>query len=481
MQFTTQTKIEESAAAFLEESACYVGKLRAKLLKEMLQKKCALTTLKKRYIAEYKLTARQFNSLASEVQGLIRSATTLWTRNIEERKARIAAIVKKIKTLQKKLKETCPACGVNGKKSPRQAIKYVIQQKKRKLACLQAKLETAKEKGVRICLGTRKLFLAQYHLEENGYQSHAEWLQEWRRGRSNRIFYLGSKDESLGNQNCQLLGNNLQVRVLPALEHKFGKIYRLTDIEFPYGSEVIKKAIASKQAINFRCVRKQKGWYLYLTTQRPAAAITSRKALGVIGVDLNPSHLAWAETDRYGNLSTFGNIPTPLRDRSSSQAKATLAEAAKEIVLYAKAKEKPIAIEELDFSKKKTCLEDKGISYRRMLTCFAYSLFHQLIISRAHKEGVAVLTQNPAFSSIIGKYKFMLMFGIAIHIAAAFVLARRGMGLSERLPASYALGLAEHKPRHVWSLWRVLSKAVSNRELWAERKLSRLPGLSPPR
>jgi hypothetical protein len=98
----------------------------------------------------------------------------------------------------------------------------------------------------------------------------------------------------------------------PALEHKFGKNYRLTDIEFPYGSEVVKEAIASGQAINFRFVHKKKSWYLYLTTQRAAAAITSRKALGVIGVDLNPSHLAWAETDRYGNLSTFGNIATPL-------------------------------------------------------------------------------------------------------------------------------------------------------------------------
>lgn len=480
MQFTTQTKVERSATEFLADTARYIGTLRAKLLKAMLKKE-AVNELKKQYIAEYGLTARQFNSLASEVQGMLRSAQALWAKNIEESKARVRAREKKIKTLHKKLKATYPACGINGRKSPRKAIKFLLHQNKRKLACQQARLKNAQDQGVHICLGSRKLFLAQYHLEENGYSSGEEWRKEWRSARTNRIFYLGSGDESFGNQNCQLLGNKLQVRVLPALEHKYGKYYHISGLKIPYGSEVVNDAIAQQHAISFRFVRKNKGWYVYLTTPRAEAPIVTKKALGTIGVDLNPSHLAWAESDRYGNLINYGNILTPLRDRSSQQATATLADAVKKIVLYAKQQEKPIVIEQLDFSQKKTMLEEKGIPYRRMLAGFAYSSFHQLIFSRAQREGVAIVEVNPAYSSIIGKYKFMLMFGIAIHLAAALVLARRGMRLSERLPASYARGLAEHRPRHVWSLWKSLAKAVSNRELRTERKLSRLSGAPPPR
>ena len=481
MQFTTQTKVDKSACKFLDESACYVGKLRARLLQAMLEKKQDINEIKKQYIAEYGLTARQFNSLKSEVQGLVKSATALREKHIEELKSRIVGLKKKLKSLQKKLAETYPACGLNGKKSPRKHIKHLLHQKKRKLIWWEKRLEQTQNQGVRICLGTRKLFQSQYHLEENGYKSHEEWLNDWRAARSNHIFYLGSGDEKFGNQNCQLLGSKLQIRVLPALKHKYGQYYHLAEINFAYGNDVIARAIAKEQAISFRLIRKKKGWYLHLTTDRAASPTTTRRTLGAVGVDLNPSHLAWAETDRYGNLLNCDNIPTPLQDRSSHQAIATLANAIKKVVLYAKKQEKPIVIEELDFAKKKTRLEEKGIPYRRMLSSFAYSLFYCLLLSRAQRAGVEVLETDPAYSSIIGKFKFMLMLGISIHIAAALVLARRGLNFSERLPASYAPRLAEHRHRHVWSLWKSLAKAVSNRELRAGRKLPRLPAPSPPR
>ena len=42
-----------------------------------------------------------------------------------------------------------------------------------------------------ICFGSRKLFNAQYHLEENGYSSHEEWLEDWRKKRSGRFYCVG--------------------------------------------------------------------------------------------------------------------------------------------------------------------------------------------------------------------------------------------------------------------------------------------------
>ena len=138
--------------------------------------------------------------------------------------------------------------------------------------------------------------------------------------------------------------------------------------------------------------------------------------------------------------------------------------------------------QKLDFSKKKTTFDEKCTGYRRMLSYFAYAKFRDLIHSRAAREGVEVIEKAANFTSIIGKFKFALMYGISTHIAASLVLARRGLKLSERPPTKNALWLAVHRHRHVWALWRSFVKAVSNRDLRVESR-SRLvsySGLSPP-
>ena len=53
-------------------------------------------------------------------------------------------------------------------------------------------------------------------------------------------------------------------------------------------------------------------------------------------------------------------------------------------------------------------------------------------------EGVEVHQVNPAFSSVIGRVKFMERYGLSVHQAAALVLARRLLGCSERIPRQRA-------------------------------------------
>ena len=55
---------------------------------------------------------------------------------------------------------------------------------------------------IRLCFGSRRLWRKQHHLEQNGYASHEEWLQDWRDARSNEFFVLGSRDETSGCQLC---------------------------------------------------------------------------------------------------------------------------------------------------------------------------------------------------------------------------------------------------------------------------------------
>ena len=53
-------------------------------------------------------------------------------------------------------------------------------------------------------------------------ENHEVWLEEWRRKRSSHFSFVGSHDESSGNQMCQYTvdktGEYLQVRLPYALE-----------------------------------------------------------------------------------------------------------------------------------------------------------------------------------------------------------------------------------------------------------------------
>jgi hypothetical protein len=60
---------------------------------------------------------------------------------------------------------------------------------------------------VRLCFGSRKLFLAQFALkangyEANGYKDHSDWKADWLQSRSSQFFVLASKDEIAGDQSC---------------------------------------------------------------------------------------------------------------------------------------------------------------------------------------------------------------------------------------------------------------------------------------
>jgi hypothetical protein len=41
---------------------------------------------------------------------------------------------------------------------------------------------------------------------------------------------------------------------------------------------------------------------------------------------------------------------------------------------------------------------------------------------------------NPAYTSVIGRFKYMKKYGLSVHESAALVIGRRGLGYQERLP-----------------------------------------------
>ena len=347
---------------------------------------------------------------------------------------------------------------------------------------------------VRLCFGSKRLWRKQHHLEANGYASHEEWLREWRDARSDEFFVLGSRDETSGCQLCVAgIADDgsltLRLRMPDCLSERHGKYLVIEGVRFAYGHGQALAALASNaeyaayrrqhgdkaaratalgQAISYRFKRDGKGWRVFATTELPEVGITTDRRRGAIGVDLNADHLAVAETDASGNYLNAWRVPLVTYGKSQRQSEALIGDAVASVVEYAREVGKPIVIERLDFRQKKAVLEGESRRYSRMLSSFSYGKVKAYFISRGYRQGVEVHQVNPAFSSVIGRVKFMERYGLTVHQAAALVLARRLLGCSERIPRRWAAPIgngvqvtftvpARKRVKHVWTYWGAVS------------------------
>ena len=67
----------------------------------------------------------------------------------------------------------------------------------------------------------------------------------------------------------------------------------------------------------------------------------------------------------------------------------------------------PIAIESLDFSKKKASMSEASKAYNSMLSNLSTGMFSEALTSRCKRYGIGLIRVNPAFTSVIGMIKFM--------------------------------------------------------------------------
>jgi IS605 OrfB family transposase len=466
LQLTVKTRIKDKRFfPLLDEMAAEYSSIKRRLFVEITKNVKSRRELKREFIAQFNITARQFNSIWCEVNGSIDSVKEL-------KKLNITNLGNKIKSLKKKLDDA--------------KSKFKIHQWKRKLTKLQTKLETRKgslKKTPSICFGGKKLFRKQFNLKENGYENHDDWKKDWIAARNSQFFLIGSKDESFGNQSCQMLPGKLELRLTNGMAEGLGFKRVQISCEFSYLKELIDSALARGQAMTYRFLKEDNKWYVLLSTKAPPVERISDFKNGALGIDLNPACLAMTHISSDGNWIHSWQVPVIIQGRTQEQIEATFGEEIAKIVEYATINQLPIVIEDLDFSKKKSEMNSRGTN--RMLSHFAYSKFASMILSRCHKKGVELKQVNPAYTSVIGKYKFSLGYGLSSHCSAAMAIARRGFvkqeiavsdskkikkkfnkGFSERfrmkaksafdLPAR--IGKIRNDSKHVWSDWSRLSK-----------------------
>ena len=123
-----------------------------------------------------------------------------------------------------------------------------------------------------------------------------------------------------------------------------------------------------------------------------------------------------------------------------------------------------------------------------MLSSFSYGKVKAHCISRGYRsrgyrQGVEVHQVNPAYSSVIGRVKFMERYGLTVHQPAALVLGRRWLGGSERIPRRRVDPIgdgvqvaftvpARKQVKRVWTCWGAISGQL-RAALAAQRRLGK--------
>ena len=479
---TNQTRVREYSGvdrqavdAALSGYGELYGLVQRRLFAEVAAGRSA-TALKSEYLQRYGIPARMFNSVRVSLEGKVASVR-------EQQKLLLDSLGRRMARAERRIVDVAE----HGRLEQ-------VHQKKRRLANLQHRLAVLEadvaEERVRLCFGSKRLWRKQQHLEDNGYTSHEEWLKDWREARSDEFFVLGSRDETAGCQLCVATVADdgtltLRLRMPDCLAVQHGKYLTIEGVRFNHGHAQVLAALGSNaayarhrrehgdkaaretslgQAISYRFKRDERGWRVFATTDMMDVPVVTDQRRGAIGVDLNADHLAVCETDASGNYVNAFSVPLVTYGKSQHRAEAIIGDAVANVVGYAREAGKPIVIEKLDFRQKKAVLEAESRRYSRMLSSFSYGKIKAYFLSRGYRQGVEIHQVSPAFSSVIGRVKFMERYGFSVHQAAALVLARRLLGCSERIPRRWVCPVGNgvqvaftvpvrKRVKHVWTYW----------------------------
>ena len=264
--------------------------------------------------------------------------------------------------------------------------------------------------------------------------------EDWLSLRNHHCFARGEANKQ-GNLNCRIEGDSLRVNfgkrdyqsyplhVSTKQTKKMKKQGRLSD----RGKLDLLLLLAEQNKFSYNIrLRKKDGCHYFVNIEyelpRPETKITFKN--GAIGVDTNVDHLALAETDVKGNLLKVDSLYSQRMQFAKKDKRFyDIACLVNQIIDYARSTGKGIVMENLEFKPDYSLNKKRN----RKFSNFCYRKFLQLLEAKCIQHGIAYKKVNPAFTSIIGKYKYVKMHRITGHQAAAYVIARRGLGFKEKI------------------------------------------------
>lgn len=387
------------------------------IYRSVIGRQKALIELKK---VELSNVSQKFNKCNTDVEKLKFKINSIKPFVAENKVSDIELI--KYRLLKKKLYQKQRKC--NRLKQRRDFLRGIIDNKKYSL-----------------CFGTKKIYKQQWCLKDNHFKTHKKWYNTFVNNRDKYIEYLGSSDETYGNQMCQLEYNeicdNFSLKLRKEKKYAANQKYLIIDsLDFKYmKSELINTYTAykmkslDKKPISYRFVRRNNKWYLQVILNIERTP-TTRYDNGTIGLDFNNGFIEVTETDKAGNI--LNQYHFQLRYHGcGNKAKTEMAETVSAIVNIAVNTGKDISIENLNFNRKKATV-GKNKCYNKMIHTLDYSRYTDMLKNACHRKQVGLIQVNSAYTSIVGGGKYGKLRKLNKHQAASYIIARLGQGFTDK-------------------------------------------------
>ena len=435
---TFSTVLEEDNAKeiieYFEETAGSYGFLKRCTLH--LLRNCPEITrndLNKLLQERFSVTWRTANSTINEVEEIISSALALIPLNIEKLEARIDSKIKLIEKKKKEITKIHASKKTNTKRLGK--LKFHIYNIHNSINRIKQKIENLErqlnEKKPNICMGTKKFARSD--------------MKEFVQHRDSQINYTGSARENQGNANFQMQyirkGNFFAMKV----RRDFGKWkedrsperFAYGKCHFKYGGRQLRDAMRNNASpVTVSVIRRNNRYYLFVTVaiSYESSAIVTRKERGVIGIDFNKGFINICETDEKGNIVSIEKMRYPFGKAGTTDA--GLADVISKVSKKAAETGKSIVAEALSFErtkrKAKKAVTPTEKEKMRMLHSLPYSRYAQILENITFNRRIELIKVNPAYTSRTAEQKFCDRMKLNIHNGAAYVIARKGMGIKDK-------------------------------------------------
>lgn len=321
---------------------------------------------------------------------------------------------------------------------------------------------------------------------------------QWQRRRRAQFWSRGENSQDRGNQHARITPKGdsfiISIATLPVVKGRL--TYYTADLWLPEEKRELLRA-GLKHSYSVRIIYKGGAWRAHITIrEKVSGKMLSElphkdeewpRRIVMAGLDCNTDRLTVAIASPQGNLMARRTFWLPnLGDMRADQATPLIGQTLTEILDWLeKLGVIGLTVESLKFAQD----HDTHHRFNRATTKFRSTMV-KLAVRLALRRGLIVVQVNPAYTSVIGKHKYAVPYGMSGHEAAAFVIARRGQGREERLPKAivaklpqlrerlvaeaqtkpakdklrvkylrWAQKLTDWKNQHGWSLWSLWDKA----------------------
>lgn len=409
--------------------------------------------LKKQLMSTFGLNARYAYAAMVEGKEVVSSQRELLKLEVQDTQSKINKSKRKLKKVQDPLK--------------REGVEARIRKLEKKKDFYKSHLKAGTVPHV--VFGGKKNF---YKMKDPDLsrEERQRVKDSWKDSRTSQLYSIGAKIDN-GNQNLRLTMEenysedgllNLRINIA---DRKWINIKVWIP---PKYREALFEAVC-RYPYSVRLKRENDRYYIFVTYDTKETN-TGYVQNGIAGIDLNTDYIAVSIVSPDGNFKASKAFPLTHLDSFRSNRKDWLiGNVIKEAVEWIKSFNiSVVAIENLKFAKR----HDTNKKFNRKTSMFAYSKMVAYIASRCYKEDIELKVIDPKFTSLIGKYKYADTYGLSDHEAAAFVIARRGLGFKERMPKKLFTAVKALTPKEnplegkeAWSCLYGLDKRDSDRVL----------------